>query len=56
MKDCKIIKWLAALLALLFTGASLAFALMQNKPEIFFNSMGSLVGVLFLTYIFGVWE
>lgn len=56
MKDCKIIKWLAAFLALVFTGASLAFALIQNKPEIFFNSMGSLCGILFLSYIFGMWE
>lgn len=52
-------KWmlriLIAAIVILATVGSIIMSIIQNKPDVFCQTIGGVAGGLFASYIFGVW-
>lgn len=56
MKGIWVFRILIVIIVILATAASIIMSIIQNKPDVFYETMGSVAGGLFLSYIFQVWD
>lgn len=56
MKNSKfMLRVLIVVLVMLSAIGCIIMSIMQNKPDIFYQTMGGITGGLFASYFFGVW-
>ncbi len=56
MSGRKLLQCLAVFMAVMATFASMAMAIQDHNWQIFYQTAGSVVGLLFLSYVLGVWD